>query len=175
MAFKHAGTLTPYGAPVKIAVVAANSITVTELDAIKVSSGFAALGTAGVSLYGHVTAIRTNKGVGLSSDGTTGAEYGSFTGTYTFASDNQTNAQNKVELDVSKFSLYSAEVDATIGTTTGSNLRGYFMDLVDEDTLDESTAATTAAQYATHGVDANDTSKAIVNLFESALFGPLSA
>jgi hypothetical protein len=48
------------------------------------------------------------------------------------------------------------------------------MDLADEDTLDESTAATTTAQYATHGVDPNDTAKAVVNIFESSVFGPLS-
>ena len=175
MAFKHAGTLSPYGAAVKIAVVATNSIVVTELDSVKVSSGFAALGTAGASVYGHVTAIRTNKGVGLNTTGAAGSEAGSFVGTFTFSATNQTVALNKVELDVSKQSLYSAEVDATIGTTTGSDLRGYFMDLTDEDTLDESTAATTAAQYATHGADANDTSRAIVSVYESALFGPLAA
>lgn len=174
MAFKHSGTLTPYGAPVKVAVIATNSITVTELDSIKVASGFAALGTAGASVYGHATAIRTDKGVGLNTTGAAGAEAGSFVGTFTFASDNQTVAKNKVELDVSKMSLYSVAPDAAIGTTTGSNLRGYFTDLVDEDTTDESTAATTAAQYAIHGVDPNNSSNQIVSIFESALFGPLS-
>lgn len=175
MAFKHEGTLTPYGAPVKIAVILKNSEVITELDSLKVASGFALRGTAGASVYGHVVAIRTKEGVGLETTGAAGAATGSFVGTYTVASDNQTVAQVKAELDVSKESLYSAEVDVAIGTTTGSNLRGYFMDLVDEDTLDESTAATTAAQYATHGTSITNSANATVSIFESALFGPLSA
>lgn len=174
MAFKTAGTLGD-AAPIKLAIIATNSIVVTELDAIIVTSDFAALGTAGVSLYGHVTGIRTDSGVGLNTTGVAGATMGSYAGTYTFASDNQTVAKSRVEVDISKMTLYSAEVDDTIGTTTGSDLRNYFMDLVDEDTLDESTAATTACQYATQGVDPDNTAKAIVNIYESNIFGPLSA
>ncbi len=175
MAFKHAGTLTPYGAPVKVAVIAKNSEVITELDSLKIASDFILRGTAGASVYGHAIALRTDKGVGFETTGAAGAATGSYVGTYTFASDNQTVGKAKVELDVSRESLYSAEVDATIGTTTGSNLRGYFMDLIDEDTLDESTAATTVAQYATHGADLKNTAQAIVSIHESGLFGPLSA
>ena len=175
MAFKHSGSMNPHGAPIKIAVIMTNSVEVTELDSIKVSSNFAALGTAGASVYGHVTAIRTDKGVGLNTDGSAGAAMGSFAGTFTAAADNQTVDKVKVELDVSKQSLYSAELDATIGTTTGSNLRNYFIDLIDEDTLDENTAATTAAQYAIHEVDRDNSARPIVSIFESNLFGPLAA
>lgn len=174
MAFKTAGTLGDT-APVKLAIIATNSIVVTELDAVVVTSDFAALGTAGVSLYGHVTGIRTDSGVGLNTTGSAGAAMGSYVGTYTFASDNQTVAKSRVEVDISKFTIYSAEVDVAIGTTTGSDLSNYFMDLVDEDTLDESTAATTAAQYHTLGADPDDTAKALVTIYESNIFGPLAA
>ena len=175
MAFKAIGKLgSAYGAPIKQVKTLANSITVTELDSVKLSSGFVALGTTGASVYGHVTAIRTNKGVGTETSGAAGAEMGSVVGTFTTASDNQTVAQVKAEIDISKETVYSAEVDATIGTTTGSNLPGYFMDITDEDTLDESTAATTAAQYASHGVDPDDSTKATVSIFESVVFGPLA-
>ena len=176
MAFKKVGYIGDVaGAPIKVVRTLANSITVTELDSVKLSSGFVALGTAGASVLGHVLAIRTKEGVGVDSTGAAGAAFGSFLGTFTTASDNQTVAQVKAEIDISKNTLYSAEVDVAIGTTTGSNLAGYFMDLIDEDTLDESTAATTAAQYATHGVDIDDSTKAIVNIFESQVFGPLAA
>lgn len=174
MAFKTAGTLGDT-APVKLAVIAKNSEVITELDSIKVASDFALRATGGVSLYGHVTGIRTNSGVGLNTTGVAGAEMGSYVGTYTFASDNQTVAKSKVELDISKFTIYSAEVDVAIGTTPGSDLRNYFMDLVDEDTLNESTAATTACQYATFGADPDDTAKALVTIYESNIFGPLAA
>lgn len=175
MAFKHKGKLgDAFGAPIKQARILANSITVTELDSLKLSSGFLALGTTGASVFGHVTAIRTDKGVGVGTTGAAGAEFGSFVGTFATASDNQTVAKVRAECDISKMSLYSAEEDAAIGTTTGSNLAGYTQDIADEDTLDESTAATTTGQYMGHGVDPDDSTKAIVNIFESAVFGPLA-
>jgi len=171
MAFKGSGTLNPHGGPVLRREIIANSVAAVELDSVKLASGFAALGTAGALVFGHVVGISTNEGVGLETDGTAGAATGSFAGAYTVASDNQTVAKVRAEVDISKFSLYSAEVDDTIGTTTGSNLAGYRMDLVDEDTLDEDSAATTSAQYGTWGVDPEDSTKAIVNIYESQVFG----
>lgn len=171
MAFKKHGTLSPYGAPVIRRAIITNSVVTTILDSVKLSSGFAALGTAGALVFGHVMAISTDKGVGVNTSGASGAAIGSFVDTYTAASDNQTVAKVKVECDVSKETLYSAEVDATIGTTTGSNLAGYTMDLIDEDTLDESSAVATTGQYMSHGLDPLDSSRAIVNIFESQVYG----
>lgn len=175
MAFKKAGTLDTHGAPVKLHVIAKNSEVITELDSIKIASDFGLRNTAGASVYGHAIAIGTDKSVGFETSGVAGAATGSYVGTFTFASDNQTVNKFRIELDVSKMSIYSAEVDVAIGTTTGSDLRNYFIDLIDEDTLDESTAATTAAQYATHGQDPVTTVNALVTIFESNLFGPLAA
>ena len=175
MAFKAIGKIgSTQGAPIKVSRIATNSIVVTELDSMKMVTGFASLGTAGVSVLGHVLAIRTKFGVGTETNGTAGAQTGSFVGTFTMPSDNQTVAQNRVEIDASKETLYSAEVSATIGTTTGSNLPGYFMDLTDKDTLNEGSAVATTAQYATHGVDPKITAQAVVSIFESVVFGPLS-
>ena len=51
-------------------------------------------------------------------------------------------------VDCSPFSEYIADLDDTIGTTTGSNLAGYNFDFVASgQTLDESTSATTSAQF----------------------------
>ena len=96
---------------------------------------------------------------------------GSFAGTYTYSSTNQTVAKSVVMCDISKYSLYSAEEDVAIGTTTGSNLLGYTQDLVDEDTLDESSALTTTGQYMGWGLDPADSTKALVNIYESLIFG----
>jgi hypothetical protein len=96
---------------------------------------------------------------------------GSFVNTFATASDNQTVAKVKAEMDISRHTMYSAETSAAIGTTTGSNLIGYRMDLTDEDTLDESTAATTTAQYATWGVDPSNSANAVVTIYESQVFG----
>lgn len=170
MAFSVIGSLVPYGGPVLRREIITNSVVTTVMDSVKWASGFVALGTTGASVLGHVTGIGTDKGVGLSSSGATGAELGSYLGTYTAASNNQTVAKVRAEIDVSQFTIYSAEVDATIGSTTGSNLPGYRMDLADEDTLDESTAATTTAQYGTLGLDPANSAQAAVYIFESQIF-----
>lgn len=171
MAFTAVGSLLPHGAPVLRRGIIANSITVVELDSVKFASGFVALGTTGALVLGHVTGISTNFGVGVGSTGVSGAAFGSFVGSFLTASDNQTVAKVKAEIDISKYSLYSAEEDATIGTTTGSNLAGYTQDLADEDTLDESTAAATTGQYMGWGVDPSNSAQAIVNIYESQVFG----
>lgn len=170
MAITPIGSLVPYGGPVLISRTLANTITVTVYDSVKMTSGFVALGTAGASVFGHVNGIRTKSGVGLTTDGTAGAALGSFVGTFLTASNNQTVGFVAAEVDVSQFTMYSAELSAAIGTTTGSNLTGYRMDLSDEDTLDESSAVTTTAQYATWGVDPRNSAQAVVTILESSVF-----
>jgi hypothetical protein len=171
MAFTQVGSLNPHGAPVLRNSIITNSVVSTVLDSIKTASGFAALGTTGALVFGHLVSHVTNAGVGMETSGATGSASGSYVGTFTAASNNQTVAKVKAKCDISKFSLYSAEVDAAIGTTTGSNLDGYNMDIVDEDTLDESTATTGTAQYHGWGVDPDNTAQAIVNIYESSVFG----
>lgn len=171
MSFKIAGSLNPHGGPLLRRETIANSVTISENDSVKRASGFVALGTTGAAVFGHVSGISTHRGVGLNTDGSAGSDIGSFAGTFTTASDNQTVDQVKAEVDISKFTLYSATADDTLGTTTGSDLTGYNMDLADEDELDESTAATTAAQYHSHGLDPEDSSRVIVNIYESEVFG----
>lgn len=171
MALTPIGTLNPHGGPVLRLQVITNSITVTENDSVKLTSGFVALGTTGALVFGHVTSIVTSQGVGLNSTGAAGAAFGSFAGTYTTASNNQTVALVKAACNISKDSLYSAELNAAIGTTAGSNLAGYKMDLADEDTLAENSSATTTCQYNTWGVDPYNTAQAIVNIYESQVYG----
>lgn len=165
------GTLNASQAPVLRKTIITNSVVTTVNDSVKISSGFGALGTTGALVFGHVVAHKSKLDVGLLTSGASGAEIGSYVGTFTAASDNQTVAKVTVECDVSKATLYSAENDATLGTTTGSNLLGYHIDLVDEDTLDESSAVTGTAQYHIWGVDPNDSTKSIVNVYESNVFG----
>ncbi len=171
MAFKPSGSLNPYGGPVLRSLILGNSITVTEHDALEASSGFAVLGTSGNGLLGHVTAIVTDDGVGMETTGVAGAATGTFVGTFLTSSSNQTVNKFRAMVDISKETLYSAELNATIGTND-SDLLGNYMDLADEDTLDESTAATTVLQYFGWGIDPADSTKALVNLHESLVFGP---
>lgn len=168
---KKVGSLDSHGAPVIRKAVLANSITVAELDSVQFTSGFAALGTTGALVAGHVMSLSTNNGVGLLTTGAAGAAVGSFVGTYLTASDNQTVGLVKADIDISKSSLYSMTPDVAIGTTTGSNLVGYHVDLADEDNTDESTAATTTAQYFIWGVDPEDAANHVVNIYESQVYG----
>lgn len=171
MAFKVIGSLNPHGAPVKRRQIIANSVASVLLDSTKSASGFNALGTAGALVFGHVLAHSTIDGMPLNTTGVAGAAMGSYAGAYTVASDNQTVAKVKAECDISKYTLYSEPTSGTIGTTTGSNLIGYRMDLTDEDTLDETSSIVATAQYATWGVDPNTSANAVVNIYESQVFG----
>jgi len=79
---------------------------------------------------------------------------GDFAGTYT------TPASNTVlgVIDVSKTSLYSVPLDATAGTTTGSNKAGVNFDCVaGSDEIDENTVqgAGTTASFHSWGLDAD--------------------
>lgn len=171
MAFTLYGTLSSHGAPVLRSEIVANSVALVTMDSVKVASGFVALGTAGALVLGHVHGISTNKGVGLNTTGVAGAEVGSFVGAFTMASDNQTVANVRAIVDISKHTLYSGTPDATIGTTTGSNLLGYHTDIADEDDIDEDTAATGTAQYTILGLDAKNSARGVYNIYESQIFG----
>ena len=171
MAFIKRGSLDPHGAPILRTDIISNSITITVNDSVKMASGFLALGTAGALVWGHVVSLGTIDGLPLNTTGVAGADIGTYVGTFGTSSTNQTVAKVKASVDVSKNTMYGAELNATIATTTGSDLAGYRMDLVDEDTLDEDTAATTTAQYATFGVDPLNSAQALVNIYESQVFG----
>lgn len=177
MAFQNNGTMSPYGAPVKLFRILGNSATFTINDSLKLVSGFLVAGTTGALVFGHLQGIGTLKGMPMNSTGAAGADFGSFINAFTTASDNQTVAMFKGECDVSKFTMYSASLDATVGTTTGSNLPGYNMDIASAVTLSESsatattTASTTAGQYAGHGLDPVNSARVLVNIFESQVAG----
>lgn len=166
--FQKIGSLGRFGGPVLVDRVITNSVVCAIGDSVKTASGFAALGTAGDAVLGHVVSIAGQDGLNPKDDASFNGNIGS---AFTAASDNQTVDKVKAIVDIAQDALYIAELDAAAGTTTGSDLAGYNMDLVDEDTLDESTAATTTAQYYSHGLDSVQTTKAVVNILESEVFG----
>ena len=173
MSFIKTGSLVPFGGPILRREILANSITVTQNDSVKIDTdGFVALGTAGKSVFGHVVGIGTNLGVGLNTTGVAGAEMGSFVGTFLTASDNETVAKVRAEVDMSQFTLYSGSAAAgTFGTTTaGSGEMGAKFDLSDEDDLDETSIVLTTAQYVSFGLNPNGTNTVIVNILEHQFF-----
>jgi len=146
MAFRYKKSRNPNGGRELVEFTLADSTAFTVGDAVELASGVLALCGAGGALLGILTEIRQANGAPVTTNGAGSA----YTGTYT------TGASNTVVgvVDVSTDSIYSAPADATLGTTTGSDLPGYNMDVVAaSDTLDESTAATTTAQFFSYGPD----------------------
>ena len=177
MAFKVSGSLAPWGGPLLRSEILASSITVTELDAVAFGGGGQAsangvllLATAGTAVLGHVKAIVSNLGLGLDTDGTAGAATGTFAGTFLTATNNSAVALVRAQVDISQFTLYSAEYSAALGTTAGSGRPGRYVDLLDQNTLDEASAIDTTAQYHSWGVDPSDSTRVIANIFESSVF-----
>ena len=171
MAFRFVGSLDPHGGPLLRSEIISDSITIAELDSVQVTSGFIALGTTGSLVFGHVKALIDNDGVSPLTTGIAGSSIGSYIGTFLTAADNTTVGLYEAQCDISKTTLYSVDPDATIGTTTGSDLLGYHTDIADEITTDENTAATTTAQYTIWGVDPADSGNQIVSVYESQVFG----
>lgn len=179
--FKKIGSIAEFNGPVLVDRVLKNSITVAVMDSVKTASGFVLLGTTGARVLGHVESIVGQDGLTPVKDGT---YLGNFASTYATASDNQTVAQIRARVDVSTYSLYSAELDAAAGTTTGSNLGGVYFNIVDEDTLDESTVVeslfsltegtpnvVSVMQYYSLGLDRNKTTQVVAKITNSEVFG----
>mgnify|MGYP001562298793 CR=1 FL=1 len=172
MSFKLLGSLNPHGGPILRSEIVANSVVVRELQSLNVnSSGFLRLSVVNVPIFGHVAAIQTDQGVGLETDGTTGAATGSFNGVYTVASDNQTVAKVRAVCDISKETLYSVDPDAAIGTTAGSNLLGFKTTLATSTATSESSASTANGEYNIWGVDPGVAANQVVSILTSQMFG----
>lgn len=133
--------------------IIANSIVLVLGDAVKSASGFltnASVTTAAIA--GIVVAVVDKNGLPIDPDSGTADSY-------TTASDNQTVAKKYAIIDESPFTIYSFKIDATPGTTTGSNLRNYYCDFADKTQLSESSSATTAKVIRTLGVDPDDATR----------------
>ena len=126
--------------------------------------------TASYHIVGVIEAIITNAGVAPSNNGCGGA----FVDQYRTAANNETAAQVSALVDISPFSVYSADLDDTIGTTTGSNRAFYYFNIDSGSAnhqLDEASAAapTTggAHQFVSHGLDPEDTNNVLVSINRS--------
>jgi len=68
--------------------------------------------------------------------------------TYVASADNTTD--KKIEAQIRCFApIYDVEADATLGTTTGSDITGYYIDVLTTDStkVDESSASTSVQNY----------------------------
>ena len=164
--FIYKTNMNPNGGRILREFTLADSTTFTVGDALRLSSGKLALVGAGNAVAGILVSIKKADGSPVTDNGAGG----DYVDTYTTPSSNTVVGV----VDISKESIYSVTADATLGTTTGSNLPGYNMDVVAaSDQLDESTAVTTSAQFFSHGVD-NDplaaSNSVLVSIQESQIW-----
>jgi len=166
MAFRFKKSRNPNGGRELVTLTFADSSTYTVGDSLKVdSSGYIDLSAGSTNVFGILVEIVKADGSPVTDNGAAG----DYVGTYT------TPASNTVQgiVDVSIDSVYSVPADATLGTTTGSDLAGYNMDVVAaSDTLDESEAVTTTAQFFSYGPDPDSSAPSnsvLVSIQESQL------
>lgn len=142
--------------------IIANSEVITVGDAVQWNASGFLVNDSGVGAVAGIVVSVARGGVAYDPDSGT-------TGTWTVEADNQTDKKLYAIIDVSTKSLYSVGADDTLGTTTGSNLPGYLLDLPASGSatqLDESTASATTGQFFSWGVDPDDSTRVIVNLNE---------
>ena len=166
--FKKVGSLDPHGGPLLRTELLGNSISANIGYAVDAGEGSLQLDTAGALVFGHIDGFATNAGM----TPTTNGNNGDFTMWFLTSSTNGTVKKMKAVCDISKFSLYSVDPDATINTTTGSGKFGWHTDLVTGGVYsDEDVATLATAQYFIWGLDPADSGNAIVNIVESDVFG----
>lgn len=133
--------------------------------------------TSHYHIIGVIQAIITKNGVSPSSDGCSGA----FIDAYRTPANNETGLQISAIVDISPFSVYSADLDDTIGTTTGSNRAFYYFNLDSGNAnhqLDEASAkapTTGNGQFVSHGIDPQDTNNVLVSLNRSFMIADTAA
>lgn len=149
--------------------IIANSQTLRVGEAVSIDTdGFVVTCPAGSAVYGVVQGFTGPTGEVPTTNGA-GGDFDPY-GDFAVASDNETVAKYKAQIQISKKAIYSAAADDTLGTTTGSDLRGYKMDhIAGALTLDENTATTGSAQWVSHGIDPEDSTRVLVSIYEHAL------
>jgi len=165
------GTLGNAGGPLLVDRILSNNVVMATADSVRTVAGFLALGVTGARVLGHVEGFVGRDGLSPVKDG---SYLGNVGNPFTATANNTTVAQVRARVDVDTRSIYSAELDAAVGTTTaagGSGAAGKNFDLVDKDTLDESTSVETTAQYYSHGIDLDTPTNVVVNILESEVFG----
>ena len=142
---------------------------------VRLTSGYIALTAAATPILGCVVGFTDKDGIDLSSSRpalSTGV-YTASTRTFVAGADNTTVDKVYALVDIDPFSVWSAAPDAAIGATTGSNLTGYYCDLVATagDQPDESDTVTTQQQLFIWGVDPENSSNGLYSIAQHQVFG----
>lgn len=139
------------------------------------TTGGAEAAAATELLIGVVHEITTKDGIPLGAhissdiDGTWTPQSGATAASYAAASDNMTDKQVKVLVNIDPSALYYNTPDAAVGTTAGSAEIGYHTDLISSVQVDESDAVTTTAQLSIWGINPGNSAQGIYQKYESQI------
>lgn len=162
-----------------------NSGTITVGDMVRGSydagaaDGMVELAAAGNPILGVVTGIVDKNGINLDNTRLTlTGTWTSSTKTFVAASDNTSVDMVKAEVDIDPMSVWTAQPDAAIGTTTSSGSSdqlGSYTDIIAaSDQPDENNAGNafnTKAQLFIWGVNPSDTAKGVYSIAEHQVWG----
>ena len=150
-----------------------DSATLTVGDAVKVTDGAALVSGAAAWIMGVVVGLTDEFGIDMgNSKVTKDGTYTESTKTYTAASDNTTDKKFQVVVDIDPFSVFSAQPDATIGTTNDSDKVGSFCDLIAaSDQPDESDTVDTVQQLLIWGTDPENSAHGLYSIAQSQIWG----
>ena len=166
--FKKVGSLDPHGGSILRTEILGNSLSANVGHAVDCNEGTLRLGTAAALIFGHIDGFTTNAGMAPTTNGNSG----NFTMWFLTTATNASIAKMKAQVDISHYSLYTADPDATVNTTYGSGKLGFHTDIpTGGEFTDEDTAVETTAQYFIHGLDPDDSGNVIVNIKESEIWG----
>lgn len=160
-----------------VQVIIDQSDTIQMGDAVNLRNGNVEIGTADSALAGVVVGLVDANGNSVFSSlavlGSATVSGSEFSGSVAVASDNETVDRIAAEIDVSPYTVYSATVTGTMGTTSSSEKIGGWIDMDDENSVEETTftrTITTGGQLSNWGEDPDDTTRMLVSIHEHEFF-----
>lgn len=166
-----------YGPSILREVIIDNSDTITIGDAVKTRNGNLEVASADGAFSGVVVDLVDKNGnsvfgsLAVLGSATVSGQPGS--GYVAVASDNETVDLIAARIEMSPYVIYSATVEGTIGTTNSSDKIGGWVDMNDEDSVDETTftrTITTGGQLNGWGEDPDDSTRMLVSIHEHEFF-----
>ena len=179
MAYVYKKSLLANSGPTLIRFTIQDSETLTIGDLVSIATNGAAMlmDSASAAIAGVVHDIIDNDGNSVfGSIATLGGATVSGGNTVTVDASNVGGENISVLVDVSKFSIYSALVTGTVGTTTSSNLPGGWINSATTGDRVTETSHTRTVATGGHlkgwGVDPDDSTRILVSINESEIFDP---
>ena len=162
MAFIFHKSLKGSSMPPLVRVIIDNSDVISLGDAVRCyNAGNVEVAAAAKAIFGFVHDVQDKNGLTPTPDAGT-------LDTWTVAADNETVDLKAALIDVDQDSVYSAPLDAAIGTTNTSSKIGVSFDIANEYSVGESTALRSGqGQLYGWGADPNDSTRVLVSILES--------